>query len=167
MDLQRYQDFLNGYPCGGLKLDETSSTDVLKLGLMGECGEVIEKMKKGLRDGVVDSSGLKAELGDTLAYLTLILDGLGMSLHEVEAESKDREGVSVKCSLLYSARALYTAIDNFLVWGYQYEASNVITAIKRIAHTYDISFESIVFENQNKLQKRLEEGKQRGSGDNR
>jgi NTP pyrophosphatase (non-canonical NTP hydrolase) len=79
MNLQEYQDFLSGYT-SGYKLDKSSEEDVLKLGLMGECGEVIEVIKKGLMGGVLDSTALRAELGDVLAYHALILKGLGLSL---------------------------------------------------------------------------------------
>jgi len=58
------------------------------LGLGGESGEVLEKVKKVFRDKEGDfSSGdinlIKYELGDALWYITAIADALGVSLQEV------------------------------------------------------------------------------------
>jgi len=58
------------------------------LGLAGEAGEVLEKVKKILRDnnGVADEERKKEltkELGDVLWYLSQIATELGLSLEEV------------------------------------------------------------------------------------
>lgn len=58
------------------------------LGLVGEAGEVAEKIKKILRDnnGVVDEARkqeLLKELGDVLWYLTQITSELGLSLEQI------------------------------------------------------------------------------------
>lgn len=58
------------------------------LGLVGESGEVAEKIKKALRDnsGVIDEKRrkeIKKELGDVLWYLTQIATELDLSLGEI------------------------------------------------------------------------------------
>ena len=58
------------------------------LGLVGESGEVAEKIKKVLRDknGNLDDDSklaLKKELGDVLWYLSNLCDELGFSLNDI------------------------------------------------------------------------------------
>ena len=53
------------------------------LGLAGEAGEVAEKVKKHIRDGVLNVDDLKKELGDVLWYLAAIASDLGLNLDDV------------------------------------------------------------------------------------
>jgi len=62
------------------------------LGLVGESGEVAEKVKKVIRDknGVFDEEtliGLKKELGDVLWYLSNICTELNFSLEDIAEEN--------------------------------------------------------------------------------
>ena len=163
MDLQAYQDFLVEYS-DSYGLPDSLSVQTVRLGLMGESGEVIEWLKKHLRDGVTDIAALKGELGDVLVSFFLILKEAGIPLSEVDVEYIN---VTLPPNPLFCARGLYGTIDTFLTHTTPQRAREVMFAIKRIAALYDIEFEDIVQYNWNKLSKRLVEGKQRGSGDNR
>ena len=63
--------------------DPKDNLTVIALGLPGETGEVCELIKKYFRDGVLDKELLAKELGDVLAYLTLIADSFGFTLQEI------------------------------------------------------------------------------------
>jgi len=65
------------------------------LGLVGESGEVAEKIKKILRDnnGTFDYESklaIKKELGDVLWYLSNLCDELSFSLSDVAKENLDK-----------------------------------------------------------------------------
>ena len=65
------------------------------LGLVGESGEVAEKIKKVLRDknGNFDDESklsLKKELGDVLWYLSNLCDELDFSLNDVAEENLEK-----------------------------------------------------------------------------
>ena len=53
------------------------------LGLCGESGEVAEKVKKQVRDGVFNRHEVAKELGDVLWYLTNVCNDIGYSLDEI------------------------------------------------------------------------------------
>lgn len=63
----------------------------LALGLAGETGEVMEKLKKAVRDNnavITDNTtdSIKKELGDVLWYIAVLSDYLGTDLQDI-AES--------------------------------------------------------------------------------
>ena len=65
------------------------------LGLVGECGEVAEKIKKVLRDnnGNFDyesKTAIKKELGDVLWYLANLCNELDFTLNEVAEENLEK-----------------------------------------------------------------------------
>ncbi len=54
------------------------------LGLVGEAGEISEKVKKWLRgDRELDKIGILKELGDPLWYIAAMADDLGFTLQDV------------------------------------------------------------------------------------
>ena len=65
------------------------------LGLVGEAGEVAEKVKKVIRDNksIFDNkskNGIKKELGDVLWYLSNLCSELKFSLEDVAQENLDK-----------------------------------------------------------------------------
>lgn len=60
------------------------------LGLCGEAGEVAEKVKKQVRDGVFNRHEVAKELGDVLWYLANICNDIGYSLEEVATLNVDK-----------------------------------------------------------------------------
>ena len=65
------------------------------LGLVGESGEIAEKIKKALRDdnGEVTeerSRELEKELGDVLWYISQLATELGLSLEEIAAKNLEK-----------------------------------------------------------------------------
>ncbi len=90
---------LGEYQMAALKTarDKTTHNEFfhLLLGLIGETGEIAEKMKKVVRDqntdlSKVDTADLKKELGDTLWYLTVLADFFDISLEEVAKANIDK-----------------------------------------------------------------------------
>jgi NTP pyrophosphatase (non-canonical NTP hydrolase) len=68
--------------------DEGSELQQRVLGLMGEAGEIADKIKRWYRDDNADFSRLNkdvlaAELGDTLWYVAALADLLGHRLSEI------------------------------------------------------------------------------------
>lgn len=53
------------------------------LGLTNEAGEYAGKVKKHMRDGVIDDQAAAAELGDVLWYLAMCAEELGYDLSEI------------------------------------------------------------------------------------
>lgn len=61
------------------------------LGMVGEAGEISEKVKKWLRgDRELDHDGLLKELGDPLWYITSLADDLGFTLQDVIDANVDK-----------------------------------------------------------------------------
>lgn len=54
------------------------------LGLAGEAGEVVEKVKKWHRDGRIDKQAVALELGDVLYYLVSLGLSMGYTLADIE-----------------------------------------------------------------------------------
>lgn len=53
------------------------------LGLVGESGEVAEKVKKIIRDGTIDVNMITKELGDVLFYVTALGNYFGVDLETI------------------------------------------------------------------------------------
>ena len=65
------------------------------LGLVGEAGEVAEKVKKVIRDknGIFDNEsklGIKKELGDVLWYISNLCTELNFNLEDVALQNLDK-----------------------------------------------------------------------------
>ena len=60
------------------------------LGLCGEVGEVAEKVKKQIRDGVFNRHEVAKELGDVLWYLSVLTNDIGYNLDEIAQINVDK-----------------------------------------------------------------------------
>ena len=87
MEMDEYQELAlrTGY---GKDKDPNFVLMIYAMGLAGESGEVIEKMKKPLRDrkGVFSDEEkvvIKKELGDVMWYLSELARALGFTLEDV------------------------------------------------------------------------------------
>ena len=93
--LEEYADFVEG------KIITEGEARIVEnaLGLAGEVGEVMEKLKKRLRDGTFNPEEFQKELGDALFYLValhqpfdlLILNTIRMNM--VKLESREERGM--------------------------------------------------------------------------
>lgn len=69
------------------------------LGLNGETGEVAEKVKKFIRDGVLDEKAILKEIGDVLWYCAATCSELGYTINDAarlvieKLESRQERGV--------------------------------------------------------------------------
>lgn len=60
---------------------------IFSLGLTGEAGEVANIIKKLIRDDEISEEALKKELGDVLAYLTLLAVYFEFDLKDIAASN--------------------------------------------------------------------------------
>ena len=60
------------------------------LGLVGEAGEVANKVKKIIRDGKMDKAALAAEIGDCLWYIAALCRDLNVDMGEVAKSNLDK-----------------------------------------------------------------------------
>ena len=86
MDINEYQAWVRDSWSGRPLEEQGNLRDlfIMCTGLAGEVGEVLEPIKKEIRDGkLVDAQDLTLELGDVLYYLTRIALYYGVELREV------------------------------------------------------------------------------------
>lgn len=92
MRLNEYQDFTLEtaiYPGAGQGTIEALAYTAL--GLAGEVGEIVNSIKKVIRDGTRESlNGIEYEMGDGLYYFARLADELGVSLQSIASDNIDK-----------------------------------------------------------------------------
>ena len=104
MRLDEYQEL--ALRTAGHREGDKEKLTYTALGLMGESGEVAETIKKAFYHGhPLDREALSKELGDVLWYLSVMAEGLGISLEEIAVKNIEKlcqrypEGFSEERSL--------------------------------------------------------------------
>lgn len=162
------------------------------LGLMGECGEVIEKVKKLIRDDNWNMTPERAlatakELGDCCWYLANICCDIDLDLkmmYEMRGVYITQQIRTLSLPrLVFHMNKHVTGIAEALKYLYYYDKhprgkkyqypglpnhlTHVIVCIEEIAVKCGLTLEEICVANIEKLAKRKQEGMLRGDGDTR
>jgi NTP pyrophosphatase (non-canonical NTP hydrolase) len=92
-DIDQYSQFVDDmwFSTGDTKgvLNERDFR-IMETGLPGEVGEVMEIIKKEVRDGTINREGLKKELGDVAYYWARICTAYGFKPSEVLQGNYDK-----------------------------------------------------------------------------
>ncbi len=171
---------------------ETAKMLYPALGIIGECGEVAEKVKKLIRDDNGDlnqdrKNAIAKELGDCCWYLANICYDTDLDLNMMYK----MRGCSIKQltkdlslpQLIFHMNMHTTTIAIELNHWYHrhncdlnqrnnyiqlpFSISHVIDCIEKIAERCDFTLEEIYVANVDKLARRKREGKLQGDGDSR
>ncbi len=162
------------------------------MGIMGECGEITNKIKKIIRDDNWEikpdrANAIAKELGDCCWYLANICCDTNHDLsmmHEMRGafifhQIRGLNWFQLVLHMNRHAIALATALEN---WYYKHDCrlnetgryveipndlSHIITCIEEIAHRCNWTLEDICVANINNLSGRKRRGTLHGSGDNR
>lgn len=91
-DLDRLDSFDDYQTKAGTfaKYPKENELTYLGLGLASEAGEVVDKIKKKIRDGVFDRKELAKELGDNLWYISLMATHLDYNMSEIAQMNIDK-----------------------------------------------------------------------------
>lgn len=81
--LKEYQKWVRKMWSGKAKKLTLRDHYIMSTGLGGETGEVLEILKKSVRNDVLDKAYLTEELGDVLYYLTMLCNFHDLSLEDV------------------------------------------------------------------------------------
>lgn len=114
MNFNEYQAFFVAHQIN-YQIQESDRLAVLALGLAGETGEAIEHIKKFIRDGKLDKDALSKELGDLLAYLSLVADYFDFSSMTLPPQVLPKIK-SVKMTAHYKAQATTAETPKDRIW---------------------------------------------------
>jgi NTP pyrophosphatase (non-canonical NTP hydrolase) len=82
-DIDEYARWTESFWFSGHNRPEKESIAIMGLGLAGEAGEVVEHLKKFIRDDNLAREELKKELGDSIYYWARICKQFGFEPSEV------------------------------------------------------------------------------------
>lgn len=82
-DIDDYARWTESFWFSGVGRPDKESIAIMGLGLAGEAGEVVEHIKKFIRDDNLDQEELKKELGDAIYYWCRICKQFGLEPSEV------------------------------------------------------------------------------------
>lgn len=161
------------------------------LGIVGECGEVVEKIKKLLRDDNGEmkpdrAAAIAKELGDCCWYLANICCDTGHDLdmiYDMRNSSTIHQIHELELPQLVLQMSRYATeiAERLETWYYKYRGrpgegsrfslpdrmSLIITYIEEVANRCGFTLEDICLANIEKLANRKDRGTLKGEGDNR
>ncbi len=162
------------------------------LGLIGECGEVAEKIKKLIRDSSWEMTpdrkeGIKRELGDCCWYIASVCSDTNLEMDMIYTMRggnviQHTRSLTIPSLVIYmhhhaTAVALDldnwcskfnchpNAITNFV--GMSQHLSCILASIEEIGRRCNLTLEEIYVANMEKLLSRKQRGVIKGKGDNR
>lgn len=169
MDLKEYQIKSREtavYPDVGHNLQYPS------LGLLGEVGEIAEKVKKVHRDkaGLYSSEDirlLQKECGDVAWYLSQYVSELGIDLAGCDWAEYTHGTVSTEETVIRLGVEVGRLLDPQAFSSSTTCVGMILLQLRRLCTRLGIPLETVLQENVNKLQSRKERGVLKGSGDDR
>lgn len=90
MQINEYAEYVEKMWFSGKGRPESEGLMIASLGLAGETGEVMELLKKRIRDGTYDRISLTKELGDILYYWCKIGGYFGITPDEIMSTNVDK-----------------------------------------------------------------------------
>lgn len=190
MDLKEYQTAAR---TTAIYLESESATMIYPaLGLVGECGEVAEKIKKLIRDDDGEMSperkdAIKKELGDVMWYCANVCCDTDHDLRMIYkmrcASITHRiRGLTLPRMVLLMNRHASLAAQLLEKWCYTYNQrlterdrftelpshmTHIVTCVEEMSIRCGFTIEEVCAANIDKLFSRLKRGKIKGKGDNR
>lgn len=81
MHIDKFQEFVNEH--WTVQDEPLKDLFIMSVGLAGETGEMLEHIKKHVRDGKIDKHELKLEMGDVLHYWFRIAQVYSLDLSDI------------------------------------------------------------------------------------
>lgn len=148
------------------------------MGLMGESGELIDKLKKIIRGDDPDEEGIKKEIGDVLWYVARFCEDSGLKMSDywgirtVRSYFGENQNFFLSTGLMKHVSKLcdrawlesdtnqYLSIISECIGG-------ILGVLTRLCENFDYTIEDAMRNNMDKLESRKKRGTIQGSGDER
>lgn len=190
MDLKEYQAAARSTAI--YRESESATMIYPALGLVGECGEVAEKIKKSIRDDDGEmlperKDAIKKELGDVMWYCANVCcdtDHDLLMIYEMKCASITHKirGLTLPRMVLHMNRHASLAAHLLEKWCYIYDQqlierdrfielpshlTHIVTCVEEMSIRCGFTIEEVCVNNIEKLLSRLRRGKIKGSRDDR